>query len=145
LGIVAGIADKSEVKLMIRDSAQQPFGERNALLEIAVGGLSSGVLDLLQVCILSGWDMPLYIAGGLLGPKAFQGGVGAYVLGVLLHFCVALSMTAVYYTASRRLLFLTEHPLVCGLCYGAAAKLVMILIVLPLSALHERGPTNFMT
>lgn len=126
---------------MIQDSAQQPlFGKRNALLAIAVGGLSSGVLDLLQVCILSGWDMPLYIAGGLLGPKAFQGGVGAYVLGVLLHFCVALSMTAVYYAASRRLVFLTEHPLVCGLCYGAAAKLVMILVVLPLSALQERGP-----
>jgi hypothetical protein len=125
---------------MIQDSAQQPFGKRNALLAIAVGGLSSGVLDLLQVCILSGWDMPLYIAGGLLGPKAFHGGVGTYVLGVLLHFCVALSMTAVYYAASRRLVFLREHPLVCGLCYGAAAKLVMILVVLPLSALHERGP-----
>jgi hypothetical protein len=35
---------------------------------------------------------------------------------------------------------MTEHPLVCGLFFGAAAKLVMILIVLPLSALHARGP-----
>jgi hypothetical protein len=32
------------------------------------------------------------------------------------------------------------HPLVCGLFFGAAVELVMRLIVLPLSALHARGP-----
>ena len=35
---------------------------------------------------------------------------------------------------------MTEHPLVCGLTYGAGVELVMSLIVLPLSALHARGP-----
>jgi hypothetical protein len=35
---------------------------------------------------------------------------------------------------------LKEHPLVCGLFYGAAVEEVMNLIVLPLSALHARGP-----
>jgi len=29
---------------------------------------------------------------------------------------------------------------VCGLFYGAAVELVMSLVVLPLSALHARGP-----
>ena len=125
---------------MVVNSPPQSPGKRSALLAIAVGGLASGVLDLLQVCILSGWDIPLFIAGGLLGPKAFQGGVGTYVLGIVLHFFVTFSMTATYYAASRRLVFLTEHPLVCGLSYGVAAELVMILVVLPLSALHERGP-----
>jgi hypothetical protein len=38
------------------------------------------------------------------------------------------------------LTFLREHPVVCGLAYGAAVELVMSLIVLPLSALHARGP-----
>ena len=33
-----------------------------------------------------------------------------------------------------------EHPLVCGLFFGAAVEVVMGYIVLPLSALHERGP-----
>jgi hypothetical protein len=47
---------------------------------------------------------------------------------------------AFYYAASRRLTFLTEHPLVCGLFYGAAVEQVMNLLVLPLSALHARGP-----
>ena len=35
---------------------------------------------------------------------------------------------------------MTEHPLVCGLSFGAAVQEVMNLAVLPLSALHARGP-----
>jgi len=35
---------------------------------------------------------------------------------------------------------MTEHPLVCGLLFGAAVEEVMNLIVLPLSALHSKGP-----
>src|SRR6266705_7098300 len=112
----------------------------NALLAIGVGGLVAGALDLTQACILFGWDIPLAIAGGLLGRQAFHGGVGTYLLGVFLHFFIALSAAATYYGASRRLGFLTEHPLVCGLFFGAAVEQVMNLVVLPLSALHARGP-----
>jgi hypothetical protein len=42
-----------------------------------------------------------------------------YVLGVFLHFAIALSAATIYYAASRKLGFLKEHPLVCGLFYGA--------------------------
>jgi Na+/alanine symporter len=109
-------------------------------LAVAVGGLIAGALDLLQACILFGWDIPLSIAGGVLGPKADSGGVGTYVLGVCLHFFIAFSAAAVYLGASRSLRFLAEHPLVCGLFFGMAVELVMRLVVLPLSALHARGP-----
>jgi len=125
---------------MIGNSMPGPSRKRNALLAIAVGGLIAGTLDLTQACILFGWDIPLSIAAGLLGPKAVHGGAATYVLGVLLHFFIALSFAAVYYAASRKLDFLIEHPLVCGLFYGAAVEEVMNLIVLPLSALHARGP-----
>jgi len=125
---------------MIGDAAPWSLGKKNALLAIAVGGLIAGTLDLLQACVLFGWDIPLAIAGGLLGRKAFDGGIATYVLGVFLHFFIAFSAAAIYYAASRRLGFLKEHPLVCGLFFGAAVELVMRLIVLPLSALHARGP-----
>jgi hypothetical protein len=144
LDIVAlRIASKSEVKggyRMSGDSAPGPSAKRSALLAIAVGGGIAGTLDLLQACILFGWDIPLVIAGGLLGRQAFDGGADTYVLGVLVHFFIACSAAAVYYAASRRLGFLKEHPLVCGLFFGAAVQEVMNLIVLPLSALHARGP-----
>jgi len=137
------IASKSEEKgseRMIGDSAHQPVRKRDAVLAIAVGGGIAGTLDLLQACILFGGRIPLVIAGGLLGRQAFQGGAVTYVLGVLLHFFIAFSAAAIYYAASRNLTFLKEHPLVCGLFFGIAVELVMSYIVLPLSALHARGP-----
>ena len=144
MGIVASrIANKPQEKgsqRMIEDSAPRPAGKRNALLAIVVGGGIAGTLDLLQACILFGWRIPLVIAGGLLGRRAFQGGAATYVLGIFLHFFIASSAAAIYYGASRKLAFLKEHPLVCGLFYGIAVELVMSYIVLPLSALHARGP-----
>jgi Na+/alanine symporter len=125
---------------MIGDSAPVSVEKPSAFSAIAVGGLTAGVLDLTQACILFGWRVPLSIAGGLLGRQAFRGGAGTYVLGLVLHFFIALSAAAVYYAASRTLRFLTEHPVVCGLFYGAAVEEFMNLVVLPLSALHARGP-----
>jgi Na+/phosphate symporter len=115
----------------------------NAVLAIAAGGLAAGVLDLTQAIILFGKNVPLAIAAGLLGPRAFQGGAGTYILGVGLHFLIACSAAAIYFAVSRRLRFLTEYPLVCGLFFGAAVELVMTLVVLPLSALHAMGPYTY--
>ena len=114
--------------------------KNNAVLAIAVGGLTAGALDLTQACLQFGGNIPLVVAAGLLGRSALHGGAGTYVLGVLLHFFIVFSFTAFYYAASRRLSFLVEHPLVCGVFYGAAVEQVMNLVVLPLSALHSRGP-----
>jgi hypothetical protein len=90
-------------------------GNRNALLAIAVGGIIAGTLDLTQAFVLFGAGVPRVVAAGLLGPEAVRGGVGTYVLGVFLHFSIALSAAAIYYAASRKLSFLKEHALVCGL------------------------------
>ncbi|GGG96591.1 hypothetical protein [Silvibacterium dinghuense] len=112
----------------------------HAVTAIAIGGLVAGAIDLTQACILFGWDIPLSIARGLIGARADQGGAAIYLLGVFLHFFIAFSFAAFYYAVSRRLRFLVEYPLLCGLIYGAAVQEVMSLIVLPLSALHARGP-----
>ena len=107
---------------------------------VLVGGLIAGALDLSAAFIFYGWGVPRGIASGMLGASARQGGVGTWILGVCLHFFIALSAAAVYYMASRKLEFLKEHALVCGLFFGIAVFLVMNLIVVPLSAIHFRGP-----
>ena len=117
--------------------------KHNTLLAIAAGGLIAGTLDLAQALILFSKKVPLAIAAGLLGPRAFHGGAGTYILGVLLHFFIACSAAAIYVAVSRKLGFLTQHPLVCGLFFGAAVELVMRLVVLPLSALHAKGPYTY--
>jgi hypothetical protein len=69
--------------------------------------------------------------------------MATFTLGVLFHFFIALSVAAIYFAASRKLRFLTQHALVCGMFFGAAVDLVMRLIVLPLSALHAMGPYTY--
>ena len=125
---------------MTGDSVAGTSRKSSALLAIAVGGGIAGTLDLLQACILFGWKIPLVIAGGLLGRDAFHGSAGTYALGVALHFFIACSAAGIYYAATRKLGFMLEHPIVCGLFFGAAVEEVMTLVVLPLSALHSRGP-----
>ena len=125
---------------MVSESSPRQSAKSSTLLAIAVGGGIAGTLDLLQACILFGWDIPLAIAAGLLGRQAFNGSAGNYVLGVCLHYFIACSAAAIYYATSRKLIFLREHPLVCGLFFGGAVQEVMNLVVLPLSALHSRGP-----
>jgi hypothetical protein len=124
----------------MENSATLAAGKRNGVLAIAVGGISAGTLDLLQACLLFGWGIPKVIAAGLLGPQVIHGGAGIYILGLVLHYFIASSAAAIYYGASRKLPFLRTNWIVCGLFFGMAIENVMNLIVLPLSALHSRGP-----
>lgn len=125
---------------MSATSTTMPVSGSNEVLAIFVGGLIAGALDLTSAFITYGPGVPRAIAGGLLGRGAMQGGTGTFVLGILLHFFIACSAAAIYYAASRALEFMTQHAVVCGLFYGIAVFLVMNLIVLPLSALHAKGP-----
>lgn len=114
----------------------------NALRVIGAGGLIAGTIDIAQAFFFFGRRVPLGIAAALLGQAAERAGpaAGVYVLGLGLHYLIATTWTAAYYLASRRLEFVTEHPVVCGLLYGMLVECVMSYIVLPLSALHATGP-----
>jgi hypothetical protein len=104
------------------------------------GGLIAGTLDICAA-FLYAWLRagvgPIRVlhsvASGLLGAAAFQGGAKTAVLGLALHFLIATVATAIFYLASRRLLFLIERPVLFGLLYGVAVYLFMNFIVLPLS------------
>ena len=123
------------------NATNEVSAEGNAVAAIGIGGFVAGTLDILQACILFGWDIPKVIAAGLLGPGVIAGGgAGIYLLGLVLHYFIACSAAGIFYGVSRRLRFMTEHWVVCGLFFGMAVQLVMGYIVLPLSALHSRGP-----
>jgi len=107
---------------------------QSPLLAILVGGLIAGTLDATAAVLSFGWGMARGIASGLIGASARTGGTAAWCLGIGLHFFIAISAAAIYYFASRRLTFLREHFLICGLFYGIAIYLVMNLIVVPSSA-----------
>lgn len=109
------------------------------------GGLIAGTLDICAAFMYAwlragvGPSRVLHaVASGLLGPQAFQGGGKTAVLGLALHFLIATIWTAVFYFASRRLLFLLERPVVFGLLYGVVVYLLMNFVVLPLSNVAGR-------
>lgn len=109
------------------------------------GGLIAGTLDICAA-FLYAWLRagvgPIRVlhavASGLLGAAAFQGGGKTAVLGLVLHFLIATVATAVFYFASRRLLFLIERPVMFGLLYGVVVYLFMNFVVLPLSNVAQR-------
>ena len=111
---------------------------------IAITGLIVGAMDITSAIIITlsrGSTVTRlfqFIASGLLGPKAFQGGVGTAALGLALHFVIAFLLVAVFYAASRYLDFLRRQAVISGIIYGLIVYAVMNLIVLPLSAAKPR-------
>jgi len=122
------------------DSAALSLENPKAYRAIFWGGLIAGTLDILAAFVNSGLRggsptrVLQAIASGLLGADAFKGGFATATLGLVLHFFIATTATAVYYAASRKLKVLVDQTIVCGLAYGIPVYLVMNLVVLPLSA-----------
>jgi hypothetical protein len=118
--------------------------KKHPALAILAGGLTAGSLDILMAMYTWSWRVPRAIAGGLFGRAVFKDeSMAVWSLGLFLHFFIACSAAAIYYAASRRLLFLRQYALICGLFYGIAIWLVMNLIVVPLSAMHDFGPFQY--
>jgi hypothetical protein len=126
---------------MSADSAALSLEKPKAFRVILIGGLIAGTLDILAAFIQSGLRgvTPMRvlqaIASGLLGADSFQGGFATAALGLVLHFFIATTATALYYAASRKFKVLVDQAIVCGLAYGIPVYVMMNLIVLPLSAI----------
>lgn len=108
-------------------------------------GLVAGTLDISENIIFNAFRhitpymIFQYIASGLVDGKSFSMGVASVVLGVGIHYTIAMTWTVVFYLLSRKLLFLTRHAAMCGIVYGGLVYMVMNFVVLPLTRLpHAR-------
>ena len=107
-------------------------------------GLIVGAMDITAACIqavsrgATVTRLLQFVASGLIGQKAFQGGAATAALGLALHFVIAFSLVTVFYVASRRIAFLQRQAAISGLIYGLIVFAVMNLIILPLSAAKPR-------
>ena len=106
-----------------------------AFRAILTAGLVVGAMDITSAIVLTllhgGTIMRLmqFIASGLLGKSAFQGGLATAALGLALHFVIAFGLVTVFYFASRKLAFLRQRPVPSGIAYGLIVFAVMNLIV----------------
>jgi hypothetical protein len=116
----------------------------NAMLAVLWAGFACGVLDITAAFVVYGFfgprPVPLLqgIASGLLGSKAFDGGLATALLGLVCHFVIAFGAATVYFVASRAIPFLVQYAIACGALYGVAVYFFMNRIVVPLSAAAKR-------
>jgi len=111
-----------------------------AFPSIAWAGLIAGILDISSAFVL-GYPKgvgPIRVlqgvAAGLVGREsAIKGGLAMAGLGLALHFFIAFVVASVFYVASRKLVFLTRHPIISGLLYGVVVYCFMYWIVMPLA------------
>jgi len=131
---------------LARSSLHRP----RAFPAIFVGGVIAGILDLAYAIVVYTPTRPILIpqtiATGVLGPNSYHGGIPTAVLGVILHFVIALGAATVFYLASRWLPFavarvLLDRPILSGMIFGACVYLFMHWVVLPLSLVPDFHPS----
>ncbi len=124
-------------------AAQRGSGAwRRAAFAALFGGMIAGTVDIGAAALINGLDpsrIQQFIAGGLLGPAALQGGAYTMWLGLFLQWGMSILIAAIFVSAALRLRWLTARPVLAGLAYGVVVFVVMNYVVLPLSAWHRVG------
>ncbi|MFN8348223.1 MAG: DUF1440 domain-containing protein [Spirosomataceae bacterium] len=118
-----------------------------SLKTILRAGFVAGTLDILAAFLVSGLrtqKMPVlpvlkYVASGVFGSAAFEGGPEMPALGLLFHFIIATLFAALYFYLFPSVPLFRKHKIAGGIFYGIVVWLVMNLAVLPLSNV-TRGP-----
>ena len=129
---------------MSRSSTGNSTEKFRAFRAIASAGLIAGILDITSAFVLAGLKGvgPIRVlqgvAMGLLGQQALEGGLATAGPGLAIHFSIAFAAASVFYTASRRFTFLTQHAVSSGLLYGVAVYGFMYWIVVPLAFVNAR-------
>jgi hypothetical protein len=106
---------------------------------IILAGLLAGTLDalaaIIQVHLKSNiGPLPIFrfIASGVFGQDAFAGGVPMALWGILFHYVIAMSWTALLFFLYPYLMKVM-NKFVIGFLYGIVIWLMMNLVILPLS------------
>ena len=118
----------------------------SATKTILWSGLIAGVLDAIAGIIVYNiyFDLnPLqvlqFIAAGVYGPEAINGGVSMVLAGTFFHFLIAYVVAIIYFMAYPKIGLLSKNESLMGLIYGLGIWLVMNLLILPSSNI-PKGP-----
>ena len=106
---------------------------------ILLAWLLVGTLDIAAATIqtlINGREpakMLQFIASGVFGKQSFSGGTLFAFHGMMLHYCIALGWTVLFFMLYPRINFLAKNIVLTGICYGLLVWLIMNMIVIPLS------------
>jgi len=116
----------------------------SALKTVTTAWLTAGTVDITVASFyfpLAG-KYPLIrmyqgIASGVLGAKAFSGGVPAAALGLALHYMIALIWTTFYFLVYPKVSVIGTMRVTSAAAYGVFVSCIMTFVVLPLSNVHH--------
>jgi len=121
---------------------QQTHTPKSLLKTIAWVGLLAGSLDILSACLqayIARGTSPIvilqFIASAAVGKVAFTAGWQMPLLGLLFHFIIAYSFTALFFLVYPSIKFLSKNILVTAVVYGIFIYVVTNMLVLPLTKL----------
>src|SRR4051794_28177047 len=105
-----------------------------------IGSLIAGTFDICYATAFSYWRSGVapvrvlrFVASGLVGASAAQGGAAIPALGLALHYLIALIVGIVFFGAVMMVPGLLKRPVLAGAFYGLAVYGVMNYVVIPLS------------
>lgn len=109
------------------------------IVAVALSAVVAGSFDILATALLvRSQGVPFhrmlqFIASGLVGAAAFEGGAGTAALGFALHYGIAAIWALLYFAVSIHWPVVARPLLLSGIYCGVVVHLVMSGIVLPLS------------
>lgn len=121
---------------------------RRPFVACAIAGLIAGSLDLLYVFVFHGLRgvsperILQYIASGLQGAAAFQGGHASAALGAAAHYFILIVAAGLFLAASRRWSWLVREAATAGVLFGTAIYIAMRFVIVPLSAVTVGNSTT---
>jgi hypothetical protein len=109
---------------------------------IILTGLLAGTLDAIAAIVVSQASPAAvfkFIASGAFGAgKAFSGGDVMIFWGVIFHYFIAFSWTALFFFMYPALPWMRKNKYITGLLYGIFVWIMMNRVVIPLSEIPQR-------
>ena len=126
------MATASSLSLATRTSLLRP---------IALGGMFIFIIQCIHqwiiITLIQGTPYILvwqYIASGVLGDAAFEGGMATALLGLFIHLIISFVIAGVFILGADRIPLLRRYAIAGSLLYGFGVFVVINMIVTPLSA-----------
>jgi len=101
-------------------------------------GLIAGTLDITAACIqayiktgTTPSQVLRYVASGAVDPKTFSNDTMLAVVGLMVHFIIAISFTFFFFFLAKQIPSLIKYPIPIGILYGVFVWATMRFIILP--------------
>ncbi|MEO6404634.1 MAG: DUF1440 domain-containing protein [Ferruginibacter sp.] len=112
------------------------------LKTILTAGLIAGLMDISAAIIVYAFILDLTttqrvlqsVAAGIYGKESYKGGWQTAIIGLLLHFLIAMIFAVIFYFIYPLFKKISRNKIIQGIIYGIIVWTIMNKLVLPLSA-----------